>query len=63
NLSSTPVIGCLEVSGGLPRCSRSKEWGDTLKLGLELRDLWVIAGDHLTGVDISELVLWGLIVV
>ncbi|CAJ0645394.1 1758_t:CDS:2, partial [Entrophospora sp. SA101] len=29
----------------------------------QLRDLWVIAGDHLTGVDISELVLWGLIVV
>ncbi|KAF0512024.1 hypothetical protein F8M41_018083 [Gigaspora margarita] len=32
NLSWTPVIGCLEVSGGLPRCPRSKEWDTTLKL-------------------------------
>nr|CAG8534639.1 14293_t:CDS:2 [Entrophospora candida] len=63
NLSLTPVISCLEVSGGLTHFSRSKEWGDTLKLGLELWDLWVIAGDHLTGVDINKLVLWGLIVV
>ncbi|CAG8638238.1 11558_t:CDS:2, partial [Diversispora eburnea] len=63
NLSWTPVISCLEVSGGLPQCSRSKEWDDTLKLGLELRDLWAIAGDHLMGVDVSELVWWGLAVI
>ncbi|CAB4477378.1 unnamed protein product [Rhizophagus irregularis] len=24
------------LSGGLPQCSRSKEWDDTRKLGLEL---------------------------
>ena len=63
NLSWTPVISCLEVSGGLPQCSRSKEWDDTLKLGLELRDLWAIAGDHFMGVDVSKLVWWGLTVV
>jgi hypothetical protein len=63
NLSWIPVIGCLEVSGGLPRCSRSKEWDDTLKLGLELRDLWAIARDQLMGIDVSQLVWWGLTVV
>ncbi|CAG8696596.1 16732_t:CDS:2, partial [Racocetra fulgida] len=47
NISWTPVLGCLEVSGGLPRCSRSKEWDTTLKLGLELRDLWAIAEGQL----------------
>ncbi|RGB25990.1 hypothetical protein C1646_771024 [Rhizophagus diaphanus] len=34
-ISWTPAIGCIEVSGGLTRCSRSKEWDDTRKLGLE----------------------------
>ncbi|CAG8675993.1 3793_t:CDS:2, partial [Scutellospora calospora] len=63
NLSWTPVIGCLKVSGGLPRCSRSKEWDDTLKLGLELRDLWAVAEDQLKGTDVDKLVWWDLTVV
>ncbi|KAF0480162.1 hypothetical protein F8M41_023781 [Gigaspora margarita] len=37
----TPEIGSGEVSGGLPRCTIAKEWMDTIKLGWELRDMWV----------------------
>ncbi|RUP48050.1 hypothetical protein BC936DRAFT_145021 [Jimgerdemannia flammicorona] len=62
-LDWAPVIGCVEISGGLPRCSRSKEWDDTLKLGLELRDLWVFTEEQLVGVDTTHLVFWGLTVV
>ncbi|RUS29178.1 hypothetical protein BC938DRAFT_480958 [Jimgerdemannia flammicorona] len=58
-----PTIGCGEVSGGLPRCSISKEWADTLKLALELRDVWALAQDELEGVDATKLVVWGFIVV
>ncbi|RUS31759.1 hypothetical protein BC938DRAFT_477136, partial [Jimgerdemannia flammicorona] len=63
NLNWTPVVGCVEVSGGLPECPRSKEWDDTLKLTLELRDLWAFAEDQLAGVDTTDLVWWGLMVV
>ncbi|KAG9301434.1 hypothetical protein G9A89_018106 [Geosiphon pyriformis] len=63
NLYWNPVVGCLEVAGGLPRCSRSKEWNDILKLGLELWDSWTSAEDQLIRVDIGNLVYWGLIVV
>ncbi|CAB4388117.1 unnamed protein product [Rhizophagus irregularis] len=58
-----PVIGCMEVSGGLPRCSRSKEWDDTRKLGLELRDLWLDATEKLADANANEIVWWGLTVV
>ncbi|RUP48726.1 hypothetical protein BC936DRAFT_144092 [Jimgerdemannia flammicorona] len=51
------------VSGGLPECPRSKEWDDTLKLTLELQDLWAFAEDQLAGVDTTDLVWWGLMVV
>ncbi|CAB5163808.1 unnamed protein product [Rhizophagus irregularis] len=49
--------------GGLPRCTRAKEWLDTLKLGLELRDVWTLAKDQLNGVNTSNLVVWGFTVV
>ncbi|CAB5358204.1 unnamed protein product [Rhizophagus irregularis] len=62
-ISWAPVIGCMEVSGGLPRCSRSKEWDDTRKLGLELRDLWLDAMEKLAGANANEIVWWGLTVV
>ncbi len=63
DISWTPVIGCMEVSGGLPRCPRSKEWDDTRKLGLELRDLWVNAVDQLAGINANNIVWWGLTVI
>ncbi|CAB4417160.1 unnamed protein product [Rhizophagus irregularis] len=49
--------------GGLPRCTHAKEWLDTLKLGLELRDVWTLAKDQLNGVNTSNLVVWGFTVV
>ncbi|GBC01295.1 hypothetical protein RclHR1_04130011 [Rhizophagus clarus] len=59
----SPDIGCGEISGGLPRCTRVKEWMDTLKLGLELRDVWILANNQLCGVDTNNLVIWGFTVV
>lgn len=59
----SPDIGCGEISGGLPRCTRAKEWMDTLKLGLELRDVWILANNQLCGVNTSNLVIWGFTVV
>ncbi|CAB4477053.1 unnamed protein product [Rhizophagus irregularis] len=59
----SPDLGCGEVSGGLPRCTSAKEWMDTLKLGWELRDVWVLTQDQLNGVDASALVVWGFTVV
>ena len=53
-----PEIGCGKVAGGLPRCSRSKEWKDTIKLAWELRDLWALTQEELAGVDASALVAW-----
>jgi hypothetical protein len=58
-----PDLGVGEISGGLPRCSLSKEWLDTIKLGLELRDMWSLARDQLNEVDSSSLVMWGFTVV
>jgi len=59
----TPVVACGEISGGLPRCCRNKEWTDTLKLSLELRDVWTMAQDELGIVDAMNLVVWGFTVV
>ncbi|RUP10420.1 hypothetical protein BC936DRAFT_140009 [Jimgerdemannia flammicorona] len=59
DLDWRPDISCGEVSGGLPRCSRAKEWRDTLKLGWELRDMWAMVQDELFSVDASGLVIWG----
>lgn len=58
-----PTLSCGEISGGLPRCSPAKEWATTLKLALELRDVWKMAQNELKGVDATELVVWGFIVV
>jgi hypothetical protein len=58
-----PALGCGEVSGGLPHCSPSKEWSDTLKLALELRDVWTMAQDELEGIDATKLVVWGFIII
>ncbi|CAG8613852.1 8196_t:CDS:2 [Paraglomus brasilianum] len=58
-----PDIGCIEVSGGLPRCNLAKEWIDTLKLGREMCDIWLLAQDQLKGIDASSLVVWGSTVV
>jgi len=63
DLDWTPVVGCVEVAGGLPQCSRSKEWSDTLKLALELRDLWASTTDRLAGMNTKGLVYWGLLVI
>ncbi|RUP45523.1 hypothetical protein BC936DRAFT_148060 [Jimgerdemannia flammicorona] len=62
-LNWLPVVGCGEVSGGLPRCSRAKEWTDTLELGLELRDVWVMAQKELVVANADKLVIWGFTVV
>ncbi|CAI2173895.1 10237_t:CDS:2 [Funneliformis geosporum] len=59
----SPDLACGEISGGLPRCSRAKEWIDTLKLGWELRDVWALTQDQLNGVDASTLVVWGFTIV
>ena len=48
-----PDVGCGEVSGGLPKCTRAKEWMDTLKLWWELRDIWVLAQGMLKEVNAS----------
>ncbi|RUS30813.1 hypothetical protein BC938DRAFT_478930 [Jimgerdemannia flammicorona] len=58
-----PTVGCGEISGGLPRCSLAKEWTDTLKLWLEIRDTWAMAQEELEGIDASNLVIWGFTVV
>jgi len=56
----SPDLACGETSGRLLKCSRAKEWIDTLKLGWELRDVWALIQDQLNGVDASTLVVWGL---
>ncbi|RUS35575.1 hypothetical protein BC938DRAFT_476523 [Jimgerdemannia flammicorona] len=43
--------------------SRAKEWMDTLKLGLEFRDVWAIAQKELIVVDAASLVIWDFTVV
>jgi len=58
-----PEIGCGEVSGGLPCCSRAKECIDVIKLAWGLRDMWALAQEQLVGVDASALVVWGFTVV
>jgi hypothetical protein len=62
-LSWLPVVGCGEVAGGLPRCSRAKEWTDTLKLGRELRDIWCRSQKELLIDNATDLVVWGFTVV
>ncbi|CAG8620122.1 11517_t:CDS:2, partial [Paraglomus brasilianum] len=62
-LNWLPVVACGEVSGGLPQCSHCKEWLDTLKLGLELRDVWIMAQTELVIADAYNLVVWGFTVV
>ncbi|CAG8574032.1 3157_t:CDS:2 [Paraglomus occultum] len=58
-----PTIGCGEISGGLPRCTRDEEWKDTLKLGLELRDIWRKAQKDLVISAAHNLIVWGFTVV
>ncbi|RUS34807.1 hypothetical protein BC938DRAFT_478439 [Jimgerdemannia flammicorona] len=58
-LSWLLAIGCGEVAGGLPQCSRAKEWTDTLKLGLELRDIWYKAQNELEVSTAADLIIWG----
>ena len=59
----TPEISCGEVSGGLPRCTRAKEWADTVKLVWKLRDMWNLAQKKMVEVDATDLVIWGFTVV
>ncbi|RUS24061.1 hypothetical protein BC938DRAFT_474194, partial [Jimgerdemannia flammicorona] len=58
-----PVVACGEISGGLPRCSRVKEWTDTLKLSLELRDIWAMAQKELAVAEARNLTIWGFTLV
>ncbi|RUP46892.1 hypothetical protein BC936DRAFT_146416 [Jimgerdemannia flammicorona] len=62
-LSWLLAIGCGEVAGGLPQCSRAKEWTDTLKLGLELRDIWYKAQNELEVSTAADLIIWGFTVI
>lgn len=49
-----------EVSGGLPKCTLSKQWRDKIKLTWELRDMWYHAQTELNGVDITNVPFWGI---